>query len=339
MKFLRLTGILLLFIAGITIVLSLVLPAKQTIERTVTVKAPASLVYAQLSKLSAFNKWSVWNRNDSSVTNVVSANDGTVGATTTWKGDPVLSGDGKIEITELEENKKVAQSIHFLSPRDGRANSVFTIDERNGMTTVTWHFEMLTPRPWNIFNLFYKMEKEMGNDFDQGLANLKEQVEKTAGTVTPGYKVTEMNFPPTSFALIRQRINMKDITSYFTTHLPVLYTETGNAGITAGTPTGLYFEWDDKAQLTDMAAAVPVSPGAKIDNAIVTIMNIPQTKAISANYNGSYENIRDAYSSLDNFLSEKKLTRKSPVIEQYITGPQQEADTSRWLTRIVYLID
>ena len=339
MKLLRLTGILLLFIAGITIVLAFILPAKQTIERTVTIKADAATVYQQLSKLSLFNSWSVWNQNDPSVKNVLTGTDGTVGAVTTWKGDPVLSGDGKIEITELEENKKVAHSIYFLSPRDGRANSDFTITEKNGLTTVNWHFEMLTPRPWNVFNLFYKMEKEMGKDFDQGLANLKAKAEKTAGTVTLSYKVTEMNFPATSFAMVRQRIQMSDITSFFITHLPVLYTESGKIGVTAGTPAGLYFEWDDKTQQTDMAAAVPVPPGTKIENPIISINAIPASKAISVNHNGAYENIRDAYTSLDNYISQKKLSRRFPVIEQYITGPQQETDTSKWLTRVVYLIE
>src|SRR5690606_27861028 len=130
MKLLRLTGILLLVVAGITLVLSLILPAKQTIERTITIKAPASLVYTHISRLDHFNSWAVWNRNDSTVKNELSGEDGSIGAVSSWSGDPVLSGTGKIELTALEENKQVTQKIHFLTPRDGQAYSNFFIDEK-----------------------------------------------------------------------------------------------------------------------------------------------------------------------------------------------------------------
>ena len=36
---------------------------------------------------------------------------------------------------------------------------------------------MATPRPWNIFNLFYSLDKQMGKDFEDGLTALKNIIE------------------------------------------------------------------------------------------------------------------------------------------------------------------
>ena len=178
MKLLRLTGILLLFIIGITSLLSIFLPASQKLTRTVSIHAPASQVYEQLAKLEHFNDWSVWNQQDSSVKHILTGNDGSVGAYTTWKGDPVISGEGKIEIIELEPNRKVGHAIYFLEPREAEATSRFTIEEQQGLTMVTWYFTLKTPRPWNIFNLLHDIDEEMGGDFEAGLKLLKARAER-----------------------------------------------------------------------------------------------------------------------------------------------------------------
>lgn len=341
MKNLKLLGTLLLFIIGVTAVLSLLMPVKQTIEKTIIINAPATLVYEQLAFLEKFNNWAVWNRQDSTVQHFLSGKDGTVGAITTWKGNPEISGEGKMEITELEENKKIAHSITFLSPKRGQASSSFLLNETNNKTSVTWRFIMETPRPWNIFNLFYSMEKQMGKDFEEGLATLKSIVEKKNGTAvnSTAYIVEPMNFPATTFAIIRQRVKWSDISTYYAQHLPIIDSVVKTAQASPGTPAGLIYEWDEKNQQADIAAAFPVPPKTKIDNAIIQVITMPATKAVFVNYYGAYDKIAAAYTSIDNYLSANKLTQKAPVIEQYITDHSTEKDTSKWLTKIVFPVE
>lgn len=152
----------------------------QKVEKSVTINAPAAVIFEQVVKLGNFNKWSVWNREDSSVQHTLIGIDGTVGAATSWKGHPEISGEGKMEITAIEKNKKVVHIINFISPRKNKATSVLLLNETDRtVTTVTWQFTIATPRPWNIFNLFYSMDKEMGKDFEDGLSLLKTLIEKT----------------------------------------------------------------------------------------------------------------------------------------------------------------
>jgi effector-binding domain-containing protein len=340
MKFIKFLFFFLVTVMAVTVILSLLMPTKQKIERSITISVPASVVYRQLIKLENFNKYSIWSQRDSSAKYTMTGTDGTVGATTSWTGDPDISGDGKIEIISLEENKSIQHQFSFTKPKKGMAESIFTLKESNGKTSLTWDFDLATPRPWNIFNLFYSLDKKMGKDFEDGLASLKTVIEKMNGTApAKKYEVWPMNFPATTYAIVRQQVKWNDLQSFFSEHFPIVYQEVQNANASPGTASGLIYAWDEKNQQTDIAAAVPVAAGTVINNPIVLSTNIPASKAVFVDYHGAYDKIADAYNSIRQYLSENKLKEKIPSIEQYITGPVNEKDSSKWLTKIVFLVE
>ncbi len=166
--------------------LSFFIATSQGVEKSITIKARASVIFEQLVKLENFNKWSVWNREDSSIQYTLTGTDRTVGAATSWKGHPEISGEGKMEITSIEKDRIITHTINFIKPRKNKAKSVLQLNETNpGETTVTWKFSIATPRPWNIFNLFYSMDKQMGKDFEDGLLLLKTLIEKSKTASSP----------------------------------------------------------------------------------------------------------------------------------------------------------
>jgi effector-binding domain-containing protein/uncharacterized protein YndB with AHSA1/START domain len=339
MRSLRLFGFFLLSVIIVTGILSLLMPLKQSVERTVTIHAPAARVYEHLRKLKNFYTWSVWNRHDSSIKTTWAGTDGEQGASSTWKGNPELSGEGKITIRSLDPGKKIVYDIRFTNPRKRNAESVFTLEENNGNTTVHWKFDMATPRPWNIFNMFYSLDKNMGNDFGEGLSTLKTAIEGNAGTASARtFDVKQMNYPTTYYAIVRQQISFRDIPSFFGQHVPVIAGEMQKQGVTPGVISGLYFSWDEKEQQTDLAVALPVPDGTKSGNPIVGFIEIPGSKAKYINYTGAYDHMVDAHNSLDKYLLSHNLEKKNPAIEQYIAGPANEPDTSKWVTNIVCLV-
>ncbi len=180
MKIGRLLLFFLLAVIVTTAVLSFMLPTSQKIERSIVINASAAIIYPQLTKLESFNKFSVWSQQDSTAVYTLNGTDGTVGASSSWKGSPEISGEGKIEIKALEPNRKVVHQLNFIQPQKGTAESVFLLTETNkATTTVTWTFNMATPRPWNIFNLFYSQNKQMGKDFEDGLVAMKKMIEQS----------------------------------------------------------------------------------------------------------------------------------------------------------------
>ncbi len=340
MRFLKPLFFFLLAVMTVTAALSMLMATSQKLERSITINAPASVVYNELTRLENFNKYSVWSRNDTMAKYVLTGTDGTVGATSSWSGHPAISGEGKIEIASLEKNKRITHQLIFTKPRTGKAESIFTLNENNGVTTVTWDFKLATPRPWNIFNLIYSLDKKMGKDFEEGLSLMKKAIEAMNGTAAiSAYEVQPMNFPATTFAAVRQEVRWADLLSFFAEHLPIVYQEAQNANASPGTASGLIYSWNERNQLADIAAAVPVAAGTKINNPIVQAVNIPASKAVYINFNGAYDKLPDAYASIRKYLTENKLKEKTPSIEQYIKGPNNEKDTSQWLTKIVFLVE
>lgn len=178
MKAIRLLFFFILAVVIITAALSFMQPTSQKVEREIVINTPASVIYDQIIKLEHFHQFSVWSQQDSSAVYSFTGVDGTVGATTSWKGSPEISGEGKIEIIALEPNRKVKHELHFTKPRKGNAESTFTLNQtEKSATTVKWVFELATPRPWNIFNLFYSLDDKMGDDFETGLQSLKTLIE------------------------------------------------------------------------------------------------------------------------------------------------------------------
>jgi Polyketide cyclase / dehydrase and lipid transport len=170
----RLFVYFILSLIAVTAAVSFYMPVSQKIKKSVAINAPAAKIYKELMMLENFNRISVWGAQDSTLQYTLSGTDGTIGATSFWKGSPEISGEGTIAITALEPARKIAHAISFTTPKKGTATSEFILTETDkDKTTVDWNFTIATPRPWNIFNLFYSAEKQMGADFEKGLAALK----------------------------------------------------------------------------------------------------------------------------------------------------------------------
>lgn len=328
MKLLKQLGILLVFIILVTAVLSLVLPTHQKIERTVTIAAPASVIYEKLVKLEDFNKITVWSQRDSLARYTLNGTDGTLGASYSWIGDPAISGKGKMEITTLEPGKKIGHAFEFTHPKKGKANSIFTLNEKDGSTTVTWTFEMATPRPWNIFNLFYSMDKEMGSDFDEGLTQLKKHFDRSGPDVStkPSIQVKLINFRATTYATIRQQVKWEDMASFYSVHWQrLLDPKAFDTSIVAR--TALIYERDEKLRQADIAAALGIPAGTKFEDPIISVIDIPASKGVYVDHMG---NTSDVYPEIRKYISDNELKQVGPIIEQYLPGGN---------TRIIFLVE
>ncbi len=334
--------VFLFFVVLSAALLSFFLPTEQKVERSVTINAPIAEVYKNISSLSKFNSWSVWSQGDSSLHNTYSEKDGMTGAKATWTGDPAISGKGEMEIISLKENKEAVFAIRFMEPKKIDARSAITLEEKNGQTIVTWRFTVPTPRPWNISNLFYKMEKQMAGDFEQGLINLKKLTEPNTPQMakTSAYTVEQINFPATLYAGMRQKMGWSEIPQFLTSHFNHIDGVLQNIQVTGNGHAGLFYEWDNKNQTTDMAAAVAIPDGTELESQLsIKPVTIEASKAISVNFYGDYRKTEAAYESLEKFLKENKLTKKQPVIEQYLTNPATVKDTAQWHTKIIFLVE
>ena len=83
-----------------------------------------------------------------------------------------------------------------------------------------------------------------------------------------------------------------------------------------------------------MAAAMPVNRPLKAEG--IQTIRVPRGTAYSVDYYGPYDKVGPAHLAIDRYFKENGLTLKPPVIEEYVTDPTKEPDSSKWLTRIYY---
>ena len=53
---------------------------------------------------------------------------------------------------------------------------------------------------------------------------------------------------------------------------------------------------------------------------------------------GNYSKIGIAHYAMDDYMKEKNFLQGSPVIEEYVSGPDKEADSTKWVTNVYYRV-
>ena len=87
-------------------------------------------------------------------------------------------GEGEQEIIQIEENQTVISKLRFFKPWKSEADAFLSTKAVNDhQTKVTWGFSGENKVPFNIFMLFMNMDKAVGKDFEEGLADLKTHIE------------------------------------------------------------------------------------------------------------------------------------------------------------------
>ncbi|WP_018630564.1 SRPBCC family protein [Niabella aurantiaca] len=333
MKFIRGVLLFLIFVVISLFVLSFLAPDKQQVVKSIVINAPVKKVYAQMILLQNFNNWSVWNQSDSSIrytTNQLP--DGQVGTTVMWEGSALLAGKGKIALTGLIPEKQITHHISLLEPQKLEADSRFDLRDQNGATTVTWTFTIPSEKPWNVFNMFFNLEKEKGSDFERGLQALKLIIEKAPIRDQNAPKIITAHFPLTHYVAIKQRVLWADLSSFFTTHFHHLEHYTLKDSATASLRVGLFYKKDEKALQSDVAAAVEIPAGFQPQlQTPEERISVPAAKAIEATVKNTPALKDLAYKTLNDYAAEKQLKIKMPVIEQY-----NARDST---ARIIYLVE
>ncbi len=152
-------------------------PDTFSVERSVTVRAPAAKIYPLLVDFHQFGQWSPWEHLDPAMQRTFSGAASGVGAVYAWKGNDQV-GAGRMEITEVTPDARITLKLDFLTPFESHNNTVYTLQSKGDQTTVTWAMSGPSPFITKIMTTFVSMDRMVGKDFERGLANLKTVAEK-----------------------------------------------------------------------------------------------------------------------------------------------------------------
>jgi len=168
---------LLFGLASVLIVFFLIgflLPKDYQVKRSIIINAPPEEIYNNVVDLRAWQQWGVWFKRDPMMQINYEGPDRAIGMRSTWLSES--QGNGEMEITELEHNRKVVYSLYFPE-MDMASTGKFMLAPMEQGTRVTWIDEGdVGNSPVNRY--FALMIDDMiGPDFEMGLQNLKTVVE------------------------------------------------------------------------------------------------------------------------------------------------------------------
>jgi hypothetical protein len=163
---------------ALLIFLALIAPKKYEVNRSVIINKSLPEVFQFLKLVRNQDQWSPWKKKDPSMKQESIGTDGEVGFIAKWEGNKEV-GTGEQEILHIEHNQQISTQLRFLKPWKSVSDAYIKVTEVvENQTNVTWGFAGNNPVPMNIFMLFFNFEKAVGKDFEEGLADLKDILEK-----------------------------------------------------------------------------------------------------------------------------------------------------------------
>ena len=135
------------------------------------------------------------------------------------------------------------------------------------------------------------------------------------------------------FVGVREFANRDAIGQLFERALPQIFGYLGGAGIQpAGPPLGVYYSVTEDG--FEMAVAVPVSEPIP-EGGPLSAGKLPGGRAVTSTYEGHYEGLSAAWTEFNQAVDDAGHERRSPSWEDYVIGPPDEEDPSRWKTVLV----
>lgn len=331
MKALKILLYIVLGLGALWMVLGLFAKKDYHVERSAEIDASREIVWEQVRLFKNFKNWSPWHVYDPEMKTEITGTDGEPGARYSWSGNDKV-GKGHQTLKNVTPGR-IDIDVDWgwgVSP------AFFSLEELPGdRTKVTWGMDMHVAFPWNAFSMLTDVNAFVGEDFDNGLANLKKVCEQIAHPKYRGYEVAETEIPVKYYLGVRKVVDTAELTAYFQENMSkVAQWMTAKQIVPEGSPAGLYWTW---GATTDMAAAIPVAAGTKLDSA--QTFPVGGNKALVIEHAGPYDGMAEAHFAMDDYMAEKNLHNIPPVIEEYVKGPANEPDTLKWLTKVIYFVE
>jgi uncharacterized protein YndB with AHSA1/START domain len=170
-------GIVVVAAIAAVLIIAATKPDTFRVQRSASIAAPADKIFPHLNDFQRWPAWSPYEKKDPAMKRTFSGAATGPGAIYEWDGDKNV-GKGRIEITEVSPNARLALNLDMLKPFEAHNKAEFTLQPQGSATVVTWAMHGPAPYFSKILQVFCNMDRMVGGDFETGLANLKAIAEK-----------------------------------------------------------------------------------------------------------------------------------------------------------------
>ena len=329
--------IIIAIILVIMLILGFVAPKEYKVSREILIDAPSNIVFNHISSLRRMYAWHPMAEKDSVAIFEFKGMEGTVGSQMEWRGNSMI-GTGIREIRNIEVQTRVATVMRYSAPWESRIDDEFILLEEDGQCLVRWSLIGTHPFPFNIRMLFLDLGEKADPEISFGLEKLKSLSESEYLEKYRGYELEEVDYRSTTYIVLEDSLSVENYHDFFGWAFDSLRKQLTEFEIeVSGAPCGLFYEWNEDGGWIKLAAGFPVAPG--LDRDSVQTLSLPRSKALLINYYGTKQGSEEAHIAMEAYLADNELRAVAPVIEEYVTDPYIEPDTSKWLVRVIYKIE
>jgi len=140
---------------------------------------------------------------------------------------------------------------------------------------------------------------------------------------------------PRVYVGVLDTISWDEMEAFFAGTFDPLFKKVSASGLQiVGMPSAVYFEWNEDERSTIVMAGVPVLAGSIDGLQSVEVAG----KALVVDHYGPYEGTGEAHLAIDEYMHWHGTEMGEVAIEEYVTNPEEETDSSKWLTKVYYPI-
>jgi len=149
------------------------------VERSTSIAATGTAVFAHLDNFHRWADWSPWEKLDPQMKRTYEGPESGLGASYAWAGNNKV-GEGRMTISQVEAPSHLAMNLEFIKPFKANNTCSFSLAADGANTKVTWVMEGHEDFMGKAMGLFMSADKMVGPDFERGLGNLRTLAEHEA---------------------------------------------------------------------------------------------------------------------------------------------------------------
>ncbi|MEP7195106.1 MAG: GyrI-like domain-containing protein [Saprospiraceae bacterium] len=304
------------------------------VSNSVQIKCSKGLAFIMLNDVREWQKWISWKNNDSNLKLSLGGRYTNIGASFTFDG-PTF-GKGYVKLDEAFKDSILVSYIKNSKWPSEVTTYWQIIPESKTNLNLNTNSRLQDKIPFFKRPFYSSLEEDFQKMHKADLDSLKSHIENLINTE---FGLSSTIFASKKFIGIETPIPNYKMQKYYAENYPKIYKLLDSLKISpAGAPVGMIFDWDGVNSIVDLMAAIPVNE--KIDPPLgFEFVEIPNTPCIKLAHYGFYNTLKNAHAKLDFIMNSSSFTLQSPIIEEYVTSPSQEPDTSKWLTNIYYLLE
>ena len=130
----------------------------------------------------------------------------------------------------------------------------------------------------------------------------------------------------------RSQVPIDELPQAFAEHLPAAWRALSEAGVAElGPPSSIYHAMD--GTVCDLTIGIEIAEGVEAPEGL-DVAEVPQGTEAKLDFYGPFDRIREGFAELAEWCQANGRTPSNRARERYITDPEQEPDSSKWLTEL-----